>query len=146
MADMTQTAPGLVQLYATAPGGQLQWRLLSGNNREVGRSALDYPDEQTCRAAVLEVQHELHTLDGSVRRMPSNLWVWQLAKRDTVVATSGRDYDRMVRAQDSMDAFLRGLRNAPIAPSILVSSARRWDLHGPAAVPPVVGGTGNQLL
>lgn len=145
MAGMTLTAPGFVQLYAPAPGLQLQWRLLSGNNREVGRSALDYPDEQSCREAVLELQDELHMLDGSVRRMPSNLWAWQLAKQDTVVATSGRDYDRMVRAQDAMDAFLRGLRDAPIAPSILVSSARRWDLHGPAATAPVIGGTENQL-
>jgi hypothetical protein len=110
----------------------LQWRLLSGNNREAGRSAIDYPDAETCYAAIIDLQHHLDALEGDVRRMPNNLWSWQLAKDDTVLVTSGRDYDRMVRCRNAMSTFLRGMAEATISRSVLVSSARRWDSRGVA--------------
>lgn len=115
-----------VQLFAPAIGLPLQWRLLSGNNREAGRSATDYPNEETCCAAILEIQQEIGELDGELRRMPNNLWAWQLSKGDTVLVTSGRDYDRMIRCRNAMDTFVRGMRTAPIGQSVLVSNARRW--------------------
>jgi hypothetical protein len=121
-----------VQLYAPDAGMPLQWRLLSGNNREAGRSATDYPDEQSCYAAIVELQQELDLLDGELRRMPSNLWAWQLSKGDTVLVTSGRDYDRMVRCRNAMETFLRGMTEAVIGRTVLLSSARRWESRGAA--------------
>jgi hypothetical protein len=119
-----------VQLYAPDAGMPMQWRLLSRNNREAGRSAIDYPDPEACFEAIVDLQHNLDALDGDVRRMPSNLWAWQLAKDDTVLVTSGRDYDRMVRCRTAMGTFLRGMREATISRSVLVTNARRWDSRG----------------
>lgn len=124
-------APGLgpscVQLFAAAPGKPVRWRLLSGNNREAGRSALSYPDDAAARAAVAELQAVVDDLRGAVRRKPRNLWSWQLSLGDEVLVVSGRDYDRMIRCEGAMAAFRQMIVKAPIAQTMLVSSARRWE-------------------
>lgn len=118
---------GYIQLFSPDVGKPLQWRLLAGNNREAGRSVTRFQDVEACRDAIREVQGSLDRLVGTVRRTPKHLWSWQLADDDVVVAISGRDYDRSIRCEQALAAFVRGLRDAPIMPNVLVSNARRWE-------------------
>ena len=56
MAANPQARVGHIQLFAAAQVGQVRWRLLSGNNREIGRGAQVFADAETCRIAVKELQ------------------------------------------------------------------------------------------
>jgi|KBSSwiStaDraftv2_1062776.scaffolds.fasta_scaffold07656_8 hypothetical protein len=127
---------GCIQLFAPDVGKPLQWRLLSGNNRESGRAVAQYQDVESCREGVRRVQAALDRLTGTVRRTPRNQWVWQLLDGDVVVAVAGREYDRAIRCEQALDAFRRGLRDAPITTNILVSNARRWETRavGPSSI------------
>lgn len=120
---------GYIQLFAPDVGKPLQWRLLAGNNREAGRAIAHYQDVESCRAAVREIQGALDRLTGTVRRTPRNHWSWQLTDVDVAVAVSGRDYDRAIRCEQALAAFVRGLRDATIMPNVLFSNARRWESH-----------------
>lgn len=121
---------GFVQMFAWAADAPLQWRLLAGNNREAGRSALSYEDSEHCRIEVRALQASLDQTQAYVRRTASNLWTWQLRLGGEVVATAGREYDRMIRCEQAAEAFVRGMRTAPIHDAVIISNTRRWQLRG----------------
>lgn len=114
-------------MFALATGKPLQWRLLSGNNRESGRGVLSFSDVESCREAILELQSTLDTTHLQVRRTGNNQWTWQLLIGDVAVAAATREYDRMIRCEQAAQAFLRSLRTAIISDTITISNARRWE-------------------
>ena len=117
---------GHVQLFARTANAPVRWRLLSGNNREAGRSADTYPDVESCRIGVKEVQATLDELDTIVRRTTSNEWAWQLVRAGQLVAVSGRGFDRLIRCEQGLAQFLHNIRQAEIGATLMVSHARRW--------------------
>lgn len=124
---MTSAAPGFVQMFAWAADEPLRWRLLAGNNREAGRGMQTYRDAQGCRVAVESLRESLDQAETVVRRAASNLWAWQLQMNGLTIASAGREYDRMIRCEQAADAFIRGLRVAPIHDAVIISNSRRWE-------------------
>ena len=117
---------GHVQLFARTADAPVRWRLLSGNNREAGRSAMSYPDAETARIAVKEFQIIVDELQPTVRRTTSNEWAWQLSHLGQLVAVSGRGFDRLIRCEQGLAQFLTNIRQAEISAALMVSHARRW--------------------
>jgi hypothetical protein len=133
---MTSAAPGFVQMFAWAQDEPLRWRLLAGNNREAGRGMQTYGDAQACRLAIENLQLSLDEAEAVVRRSSSNLWSWQLMMGDLPIASAGREYDRMIRCEQAADAFVRGMRTAPIHDAVIISNSRRWQLRNvPESIP-----------
>jgi hypothetical protein len=85
----------------------VSWRLLGGNNRELGRSAEVFSDLQDCQLAALDVREriadaavELRSENGSGR------WTWQLRLDDQPVAIAGRSYLRLRECQYNLAQFI----------------------------------------
>ena len=117
---------GHVQLFARTASAPVRWRLLSGNNREAGRSAETYADVESARVGVKELQATLDELVPTVRRTTSNEWAWQLTYAGDVVAVSGRGFDRLIRCEQGLAQFLLNIRYAEISATLMLSHARRW--------------------
>ncbi|HJQ43047.1 MAG TPA: hypothetical protein VJ831_08180 [Jatrophihabitantaceae bacterium] len=115
-----------VQLFASTPAAALRWRLLSGNNREIGRGAEFFPDAESCRIAVKDLQTALDDLVPAVRRESGHAWVWQLSFGDRVVATSAHGYDRLIRCERGMSQFRVEMRTARVGDVVMISQTRRW--------------------
>lgn len=114
-----------IQLFATTADAPVQWRLLSGNNREIGRGAETFADTETCRIAVKELQTTVEELESLVRR-DRHVWIWQLVLADRLVAASAHGYDRQIRCQRGLTQFRTELRDAAIGAGLMISQARRW--------------------
>jgi hypothetical protein len=117
---------GHVQLFSQTANAPVRWRLLSANNREIGRGVDEYPDAESCRVGVKVLQSIVDELDGIVRRTSSHEWAWQLRQDGQPIALSGRGFDRLIRCEQGLAQFLRSLRDAHIGPTLMVSDARRW--------------------
>jgi hypothetical protein len=117
---------GHIQLFSATPNSAVRWRLLSGNNRDAGRGTESYPDAESCRIGVKQLQEVLDDLEPSLRRSSLNEWVWQVSYRGKVVAVSGRGFDRLIRCEQGLSHFLRHLSGAEIGPTLMVTNARRW--------------------
>jgi len=97
--------------FESAAGGEMvAWRLVGGNNRELGRSLGTYRDEPACRVAVTALQRGL---DRAEPRMvvtdPTGSWSWMLGLDGHAVAVSGRSYRRHRECQYSLRQFLAAL-------------------------------------
>lgn len=127
------------QLYAPAVGPAVKWRLLSGNNRDMGRGVLTYRGAAACSAGITEVLRWLDELDPIFVPDGNNSWRWFLRYKGEPIVTSGHAYDRKVRCKEGHEQFLRHAPEAQIKDDVVVSSARRWatasvvDLREPIA-------------
>ena len=119
--------PGIsFQLFMRTSGGAVNWRLLSGNNREAGRGTIAYSDAELCRRAITELQAREPELVGRVRRTEQNRWTWQLLRDDDIVAAASRPADRQIRAESSLAMFRASLADAVVRESIVMTESRRW--------------------
>ncbi len=114
-----------VQLFVRADAA-VGWRLLSANNREIGRSAAWFADELTCRAILTELRSDVDRLRGYVRRTPPNRWSWDAHLGDRTVALAGHSFDRMIRCQQSLETFVEQFATAEVAVAVADCAARRW--------------------
>jgi len=69
------------QLYRSSGGTLIGWRLLGGNHRSIGRSAVSYPAAAECLSSVKEVIEQIEELECVVSRAPLNRWEWRLRHR-----------------------------------------------------------------
>ena len=115
-----------VQLFARGPDAPVRWRLLSRNNREIGRGAELFDDAEACRIAVKELQTVVDELEPSVRRDGSHSWIWQLSLADQLVAASAHGFDRLIRCNRGLDQFRAEIRVATIGAGLMLSDTRRW--------------------
>lgn len=115
-----------VQLFARTPLDPVRWRLLSSNNREIGRGVEAYADAEACRLAVKELQADLDAAETVVRRADANAWMWQLTVDGRPVAASAHGYDRQIRCRRGSVQFRLELRDALIIAEVMTSHARRW--------------------
>ena len=126
MTALARLAGCRVQLFARTPVDDVRWRLLSSNNREIGRGVDTYPDAESCRLAVKELQAELDAADTVVRRADANVWMWQLTMDGRPVAASAHGYDRQIRCRRGSIQFRHELQDALIIAEVMTSHARRW--------------------
>ncbi|MEY9872790.1 hypothetical protein ABH931_002267 [Streptacidiphilus sp. MAP12-33] len=92
------------------------WRLLSANNRELGRSAGFFPGRQDCEAAVTRLRAELDRAVPVVYVVrPDSLWRWRLDVDGAETARSGRAYHRLRECRYNLAHFLAGVPQADAA-------------------------------
>jgi len=115
-----------VATVPTEPGDQtgwVGWRLLGGNNRELGRSAVVYPDLAACRAAVERLQAQEEAAEVAVAAEPaSGQWWWRLDLAGRAVAVSARSYHRQRECLYNLRQFRAAIRVAGSGPNIVVLS------------------------
>jgi hypothetical protein len=96
-------------------GRWFAWRLLGGNNRELGRSAFAFASVTVCRESASAAR------DGAVRPIVSlsadvakAMWRWRLDAESGPIAVSSRLYLRQRECQYSLTQFLSGLSVAQL--------------------------------
>jgi hypothetical protein len=114
------------QLFALDSRALVRWRLLSGNNRELGRSVASYPDAESGLIAVKVFVETLDELTSQVRRRDAEGWAWLLLADGEPVATCGRPYDRQVRCEQALANFRMLAAAASSKNDVVVTAARRW--------------------
>jgi hypothetical protein len=126
-ATGTRVAGTYFQIFAASSSAPLRWRVLSGNNRELGRGFETYPDAEACRRAIGDLRSALDFLLPQVRREGRDRWIWELHRADgAVLVVAAHPFDRQVRCRKAVDQFLLDARLAPVAESVLVTAARRF--------------------
>ncbi|MGX7677996.1 hypothetical protein ACSMXN_03770 [Jatrophihabitans sp. DSM 45814] len=113
------------QVYAASESSVVGWRLLSGNNRDLGRGPELYADVDGCRQAILDLLDHLDECRGSVRPAAQNRWAWTLKVDGIVRAVSGHNYDRQLRCEQARLQFVNYARSAPIDGFLTRTAARR---------------------
>jgi hypothetical protein len=116
---------GHVQLFTLRPRPEVHWRLLSGNNREVGRGAEMYADVEAAIVAIKQFQLRVVELVPQVGRASPNHWRWTLSLAATTVVASGHPFDRQIRCKQALAQFLSLFSSAPIGDGLMASGSRR---------------------
>jgi hypothetical protein len=131
--DRSDRPPGRahIQLFASDESAPVRWRLLSGNNRELGRGIGEYEDSESCRLGIKHLQAVAKDLEHSVQRCSSSTWTWGLALGGVQVASSGHQYDRLIRCRQGLVHFVAQFATCEIGPVLMVTASRRWaSAHG----------------
>lgn len=125
------------QLYVVAGAEDVRWRLLSGNNRDVGRGARGFGDAEECVLALKELLSQLPELTPLLRRKAAtNRWVWTLRRGETAVAESSHSYDRQIRAEAARLQFVARAPTATVSSAVMSSASRRGAGPARRSVPP----------
>jgi hypothetical protein len=131
------TRAGHVQLFSNFASAPIRWRLLSGNNRDIGRGVKDFADAETCRVGIKELQTNLHELRSRLVRAQDSAWSWQLLDGDVAVVLASAHFDRQIRCEQALDGFRSMLEHASISEDVMISSKRRRPAVGGAVDGPV---------
>ena len=113
------------QICVAADGASVSWRLLSGNNRNLGRAARSYDGIEQCTEAISDLVARLDELQALVRPAGEHRWAWMLRDATEIVAMSGHRYDRQVRCEAARVQFIRYARTAVIDPDAMRLRPRR---------------------
>jgi hypothetical protein len=125
------------QLVRRSSGAQVSWRLLGGNHRGIGCSAVGYPAVAECLAAVKEVIERIEELECVVSRAPLNRWEWRLRQRGGIdLVMAAHTYDRRIRAVHAHLQFRSLAVTARIDDIVVDTASRRW---GPREAPAARG-------
>ena len=86
---MNPTSAWHIQLFSLAASAPIRWRLLSGNNRDMGRSLDEYDDVESCRVALKQLQVDAADLVPRVRRLTPSSWQWEITYDELAIAELG---------------------------------------------------------
>jgi hypothetical protein len=136
------TAGLQVRMYSVSAIGGVRWRLLGGNNRELGRGALEYPDGETCRVDVVRILHEAKALDAVVLRADPSRWTWRLRRDGVDVVMAAHAFHRRSQCGDAMARFVELAHTATVTATVTVLGARRRLVPGRPLPPPRYGRAG----
>jgi hypothetical protein len=112
-----------VQLYTLGPTGPVRWRMLSGNNRDLGRGVGDFADEESCLSAIKALLARMPELEPGLSRTADGRWSWRLVLDGVVAVTSGHGFDRRTRCEQAAIRFERLLPVAEVRPGVTVLAA-----------------------
>ncbi len=93
-----------------APNGSwFAWRLLGGNNRELGRSAVVHPSATACRDAAARLRERISEFASVLATdARQGQWRWRLDDGDQTVAVSSRLYLRQRECTYNLAQFTVG--------------------------------------
>ncbi len=95
------------------------WRLLSNNNRDLGRAASIFEDVDSCLVAVGHLRRNVGSSTPVSLRAGRADWTWRVQVDQLPVAVSSRRYQRRVQAEYACGVFL-GL----ITEAVILNTAR----------------------
>lgn len=128
-----------IQLFADTEGAPVRWRLLGGNNRELGRGIEQFQDLDSCRRGIDNLRLVLGELESTVQRSGPSTWMWRLVRGGEVVATSAHRYDRLIRCRLGLAHFMTHLATCEVGPGLMLTQARRWPATSRTDVVPSSG-------
>ena len=128
-ADLDRYQGLRFHLYWTPTSGGVRWRLLSGNNRELGRGLLAYPTAEACRAGLARTLLELPSLVPAVMRVDHCHWGWWLRAGILDVVGSGHPYDRRPRCEEACARFATLAPDASVRDAVTVMPYRRRSMR-----------------
>lgn len=135
VAMATQTGRAHIQLYASSDGAPIRWRLLGGNNRELGRGAGEFGDRESCVLGIKHLKNVVDDLVVSLQRNDEGSWGWLLCLGGVPVAASGNRYDRQIRCKQGVAQFIAAFRICEVGSGLMLTQSRRWTAaHGRAVV------------
>ena len=111
------------------------WRLLSCNNRQLGRSPAAFRCAADAVAAAERVGKARYELEPRLVRLVDPVrWLWTIALDGLPAAVSGRSYERERVAAHALEQFLGGVSDAlgSWAPAVVLSPspiAAAWQSH-----------------
>ncbi|MEV6110137.1 hypothetical protein AB0M28_36345 [Streptomyces sp. NPDC051940] len=112
-----------------AGGVPVTWRLVGGNNHELGRAASPFPDLAACRGAVALLRTGASALNGVLSMSgPRGMWLWQASLAGVPAAVSPRCYRRQREALYNLEHFLAALPVADL-PGGMSTRPRLRRLH-----------------
>lgn len=144
MADSVDRPPGgrgpgssalHFQLYQQGLATPVRWRVLSANNRDMGRGTKEFADEDACSQGIAEFLASLDGLVVSLARTPENRWSFRLVDQDEIVATSGHAFDRRTRCAHAAAHFIDLVPTAEIRPGVALLTSSSWARAGVRADP-----------
>jgi hypothetical protein len=104
------------------------WRLLSPNNRQLGRSADVFDSLAGCVHAVELFLVGLKDAEPLVtRHMVPVRWTWRMLEGNHVVAMSGRWFEAERQAIRTMDKFLTSAELASAVPEVMGPHSTRHE-------------------
>jgi hypothetical protein len=113
---------------AEVPSPAICWRLLSPNNRQLGRSADVFNDLASCVRAVELLLVGLDDAEPLVTRRKAPVrWTWRVLEGNRVVAMSGRSFEAERQAIRTLDKFLGTAVLASVVPEIMGLPTTRSD-------------------
>ena len=134
---------------STQLGGaeQVAWRLVAGNNHDLGRSPVPLSDATAARLAVVGLREALpHLVSGHAPDSRPGRWGWQLKHEGEVLAVSSRWYERQRESRYSLQQFLAAVPVAALSEHVAVRprsrEVRRNDLRIPRSSDPLPPATG----
>ena len=126
MDGVAGTHQAHIQLFAADERSPIRWRLLSGNNRELGRGIDEHDDRESCSLNIKHLQACADDLEPAVQRMSASTWAWRLLLDGAEVAASCRRYDRLIRCRQGLAHFVDELGDCSISSTVTFTSSRRW--------------------
>ena len=131
----TQTGRAHIQLYALSEGAPIRWRLLGGNNRELGRGTGEFADRESCVLGIKHLKNVIDDLEVSLQRNDAGSWGWLLCLGGVPVAASGHRYDRQIRCKQGVVQFIAAFRACEVGGGLMLTHSRRWTAaHGRALI------------
>lgn len=83
------------------------WRLLSANNRELGRSYKTFPDSTACSEAVALLTTRIGDAEAAIiAGLRTGLWHWEVSVNATPIAISPRSFTRQRECEHNLEQFL----------------------------------------
>ncbi len=130
----------------TAPGEWYSWLLIGANNRELGRGAVPFANEASCRLAVQTLPTTvLRPFMGSTGGML--VWSWRVEGTDGPIACGARTYRRRRECVYAVNTFA-GAAAVAQAPSGAIRSVKvswaTWRGRDLAAEPGTEPATSDQ--
>ena len=123
-----------IQLYASDGNSPIRWRLLGGNNRELGRGSGEFVDVASCRASIDHLKAVLAELEQNVQRRGPNHWSWSLSLAGVRVATSSAQYPRLIRCRQALTQFIDQFGVCMVGTGVMLSHSRRWGTASGSAL------------
>lgn len=96
----------------------VEWRLISANNRELGRCTEPFLDLGSCTMAVERLREGIDAADELVMQDPSGGWRWRLSFQGQSVAMSCRAYLRRVECTSTLYQFRKIAGDAVAVPQL----------------------------
>jgi hypothetical protein len=86
------------------------WRLLSANNRELGRSYNTFPDTLACAQAVAVLRIRIGDAEPAiVAGLRTGWWHWEVTVDGVAIAISPRSFTRQRECEHNLEQFLAGV-------------------------------------